>query len=350
LTITPLTTAAASLSGGTASWGALLATTPSTAVTITSTAPSTIVVDMDEVVNSLAFNAANGQITVARGQLKETLTMGTALSPNPATMQVNSGNVDITATTHLYNNLTISLSTGTTLQFHDIHEDAAGSSLTVMGSGVLTINGTSTYSGGTNIEGGSVVIGTSASLGTGPLAADAGKLDLSGNSLLVPSFSGAAGLVTNNGTGPAVLVTAQSNASGAIATDFSGSINDGLSQVVLKVTGGTLTLSGTNAYTGGTYVEGTGELIVGTASPGSDLAIDAQEIGSNLYVGNDLAAFAPNAPPYYGGAIGAGSDESFGGAIAASPSFAIVPEPGTLALIGAGAALLGLRALRRRKR
>lgn len=84
-----------------------------------------------------------------------------------------------------------------------------------------------------------------------------------------------------------------------------------------KVGGGTLVLSGTNSYTGGTTVSGA-NLVVMTAA--SLLA------GSSLTVGN-ATAFAPVIP--------------------IASAVAPVPEPGTLALLMAGAALLAMNRKRR---
>ena len=88
--------------------------------------------------------------------------------------------------------------------------------------------------------------------------------------------------------------------------------------------GGTLTLSGTNTYTGGTNVFN-GELIV--------TAPQAIKDGTNLYVGAASSYFAPTA-----------SAPSIGGAATATA----VPEPRTLVLLAAGA-VSAFVALRRRK-
>ena len=64
---------------------------------------------------------------------------------------------------------------------------------------------------------------------------------------------------------------------------------------------GSLYLSGTNTYTGGTTVSG-GELIV--TSPE---AIDASGVGTNLFVGNDLGQFGTISPASAGTPAGAAS-------------------------------------------
>jgi autotransporter-associated beta strand protein len=105
----------------------------------------------------------------------------------------------------------------------------------------------------------------------------------------------------------------------AFVPDPTLSVTDG---GLTKLGSGTLILSGTNTYLGGTKVEN-GELIVS-----SPAAIDANNVGTNLYVGTSLSLFS--------------------GAIAADAGHpaAAVPEPATVALVAAGVALLALRRLR----
>ena len=100
---------------------------------------------------------------------------------------------------------------------------------------------------------------------------------------------------------------------------------------IREIGSGVLVLGGTNTYTGGTYVEGSSTLIVNNSD-----AIDGNNLGNNnLYVGNDLGAFGTVVSAEVGHASAAA---------ATSP----VPEPGTLAVLAAGTALVSL--LRRRRR
>ncbi len=160
LTITPTGTASVSLSGGTTSWGAVLATTPTTAVTIRNMSPSTtstVTLDTDRTAGSIAFAAStNGEIILDNGGQGNKLTLGTTAAP--PTVVVSSGSADIIASTHLGGNLTITLSSGTTLQLANMHEDTVGSSLTLVGNGELLLSGSSLYTGGTTVEGGTVVV------------------------------------------------------------------------------------------------------------------------------------------------------------------------------------------------
>ena len=207
--------------------------------------------------------------------------------------------------------------------------DGAGT-MTVSGAGLVIANsgvvlgdygyGPTDSSGIVNLQGG--VLRTSGVALYGGI----GAFNFSGGTL-----ENAAGANLNvtmpvNLSGPGTVLL-QSSATGAFtsAAPISG---DGS---LLLAGGGTLTLSGTNTYTGATTVLG-GELIV--ASPNG---IDALDIGTNnLSVGSpsELALFGTVQP----------ADHA---ATAATAAFAPVPEPGTLALLAAGAVTTAV--LRRRK-
>ncbi len=143
--------------------------------------------------------------------------------------------------------------------------------------------------------------------------ASGGTVDLNGGPETVASLAGS-GAIANSATSAATFTVG-----GPGSSTFGGTISDGFGQVALNVSGGSLTLSGTNTYTGGTTVDG-GTLIVTNN--------EAIEDNSNLFVGNALTLF--------GGVIPAGTSVSQ----VASPAGAPVPEPGTLAL---AAAVLGAR-------
>jgi fibronectin-binding autotransporter adhesin len=194
---------------------------------------------------------------------------------------------------------------GSATNFSGTLQNGAGTlALVLNGPGELTLGGANAYSGGTTISGGSLQLGNSSALGTGALAANGGTLDLAGFSITVPSFSGAAGVVTNSGSGQLATLTVDQS----IVTSFGGTIADGAGQTALNLTGpGTLVLSGTNTYSGGTFVQN-GTLIVDSPSALAD--------GSSLTVGQGASAiFAPAS------------------AGAAAPGLAAVPEPGALALL-----------------
>jgi autotransporter-associated beta strand protein len=131
------------------------------------------------------------------------------------------------------------------------------------GAGTLTLSGANTYGGGTTVSGGRLVMGTAAALGstTAPLAVTGGTLDLDGHSLAVGTLSGSVGGVIESGQAGPVTLTVSSTAT----STFAGNLRDGAGTLTLVKAGtGTLTLSGTNAYSGGTAIN-SGVLAVASA-------------------------------------------------------------------------------------
>ena len=118
------------------------------------------------------------------------------------------------------------------------------------GSSVL-LSGANGYTGGTTISSGTLRAGSGTALGTGALAVNAGGLDLNGQSLAIGALSGSnGGVIASSVVGAASLTT-----NSAVTSNYLGTISDGLGVVSVVKTGvGTLELSGSNGYTGGTTV------------------------------------------------------------------------------------------------
>jgi autotransporter-associated beta strand protein len=144
--------------------------------------------------------------------------------------------------------------------------------------------------------------------------------DLWGSSAQVDSLNGAANSsIRSSGTGSITLTTGVADGNGT----FAGTIADGSATIALHQNGaGMLVLSGTNTYSGGTFVD-SGTLIATNAGAIAD--------GTSLTVG-DASAFAAAIVP---------------APLAASAS---VPEPGALALLifGMGGVALARHFRRRR--
>ena len=137
-----------------------------------------------------------------------------------------------------------------------------GGGLTKVGSGTLTLGGTNTYGGNTFISAGTLALGSG-------LALQDSTLDTSGNgalsfdTLTAATFGGltsGGNLALNNTASAAVALSVGNN---AVNTTYSGALSGNGS--LTKIGTGTLTLSGSNGYTGGTTVN-TGVLDVQNGS------------------------------------------------------------------------------------
>ena len=132
--------------------------------------------------------------------------------------------------------------------------------LTKTGTGTLTLSGTNTYSGPTTVSAGTLQAGSGGALSPNSDFTVTSILNMGGFSNTVGSLAGS-GTVTNTGAG-ATLSAGADNTSSV----FSGMLQNGPGALGLTKSGtGTLTLTGSNIYMGGTTIS-TGILQLGNAT------------------------------------------------------------------------------------
>jgi len=188
-------------------------------------------------------------------------------------VDISAANVSPTSTT--FNNSTKSYTISSSGGFGI----AGNGSLTKSGTGTVTITTVNSYTGGTNINNGTLALSGSGTLGssTAVIAMGGGTLDLGATSqtLGAVTITAAAtgGNVIQNGTLTASSVTGSNTSGNAI---ISANLA-GTGTVTMSGAGGTLTLSGSNSYTGGTTV-GNGTLVL--ASGGSLSTSNTLTLGS----------------------------------------------------------------------
>ncbi len=181
------------------------------------------------------FSLTGNAVTLTGGITVDTGVSGSAVSLNAA----------------LSGSITASVASSETLAISGILSGSG--SLSTAGSGTLTLSGVNTYTGGTTISGGTLAFGPGALDYSSEIDFDGGGLQWgSGNT---EDVSGLFGPIDSGET--AILDTNGNNVTLATAITGDGGLE--------KTGAGTLTLSGTNTYTGGTTISaGTLQLGDGT--------------------------------------------------------------------------------------
>jgi fibronectin-binding autotransporter adhesin len=215
--------------------------------------------------------------------------------------------------------------------------------ITMTGGGVATLanTGTSTYTGVTAVQDGRLRINTPQALPVGAIVKlgdannDNGTLDLSGNSVTVSSLTAVGNGINIVGNSNGDSGSSTLNYAGGIST-FSGSIVDGLAlgstggPMALSVTSGTLILTGSSSYTGGTTLKG-GLLAIASDGAIGNGAGGVTFAGGTLQL-NNYASFLSFAN---GASLGAqaGTGSTLSGTIGGPGAFSFA-GPGSLTLMG----------------
>jgi autotransporter-associated beta strand protein len=194
---------------------------------------------------------------------------GTGFSTGAITF---SGTVDLNGGTRTITN-------GVTTTFNNVISNGG---FTKAGSGTLNLSGANTYTGGTTVNAGTLA------LGNNNVLADAGAVTVSGGTLSIAARSDTVGTVTLTSgsiTGTTGVLSGSSYAveSGSISSILGGT------GALTKSTGGTVTLSAVNTYTGATLVSA-GTLLVNGALGNTAVTVDTDAtIGGTGSLGGSLS-------------------------------------------------------------
>ena len=167
---------------------------------------------------------------------------------------------------------------------------------------IMTLSGSNTFTGGVTLTKGTLRINNASALGSGAFTINGGTIDSSSASPITNSnnnaidigsdftFAGTqsvnlgAGTVTLDGAGSRIITVA------ANTLTMGGSIGNGTATNLTKSGSGTLVLSGSSSYNGGTQING-GTLVVGNANAlgAGDLTVNSGTLNLN---GNHLGVGA----------------------------------------------------------
>jgi autotransporter-associated beta strand protein len=252
--------------------------------------------------NTLLLNEANtygGGTVVSNGVLKVGINnavsatgAGDVQVVSPATLDLNglnntvnglngSGTVDITSggasILTLGENGNSGIFTGT------IKNTSGTLAVTKDGTGTETLSGSNPYSGATIINSGSLRASSAGAIGAGGSAVTVNvgsTLDVAANNVAVASIAGVGTIANNTSTATNTLIVNGTSSFGGTITD--GSAGGGVA--VLVNTGGSLTYTTGNSYSGGSIVAAGASLILGntgSAGAGGIIASNNTRVGFN---------------------------------------------------------------------
>jgi fibronectin-binding autotransporter adhesin len=199
------------------------------------------------------------------------------------------------------------------------------------GSGVLNLNFGSTYVGATTVSAGTLIVNNSSGSATGTgLVTLASGARLGGNGTIGGSLSAFGSLAPGNSPGELNVggnVTWNGAASGGTATDWVFELQSGNNDL-LDVTGDFLKNTGSGSVFRFDFA--------GSTDEGTFVLVDW--VGTTDFGGADFSYTN----------LGVGKSGSFA-VVGSQLEFVVVPEPGTIVLLGSFLAILGLRQVRRRQ-
>lgn len=331
---------------------------------VTLTAGNTLIITNTATTTLAGIVSGAGGLTVAAG----TVLLSTA-NIYTGTTTVNSGTLRAGAADAVPSASDVTVAGGATFDlnnFGDTIGSLAGAGMVSLGSGALTIGGTSTsatfsgvisgsgsltkvgtstqtltganiYSGGTTLRTGSLGVGNNSALGTGTLNLSGGVLQATAAVTLVNVFGvtgntavGGSSNLTLNGTGGLAAGHTLTVANTAMTT-FGGMLNGAGSLAITAGSSGTVLLAVANSYSGTTA------LISGTLAVGSGSALGSSTLmitgGTLQSTGN--ATLANSFSVSGAGSLGGSNPLTLSGAGTLTSGALTISNTATTAILGA---------------
>jgi autotransporter-associated beta strand protein len=212
------------------------------------------------------------------------------------------------------NNATLAFNrTGTVTQGTDFGSISGTGLVAQNGSGTLVLGTGSTYTGGTQVTVGTLQLASGATVlgsANGTLTVNGGLVDMNNNSLTVGNLTGTGGTIQGS-SGTRTLTIGSGDFGGG---NFQGVITDGSggTTALTKVGTGTMTLSGSNTYTGATTISA-GTLAVNGTIASSSLAVNGRLGGSGVLTNATLSGAGSIDPGNSPGVLTAAATDPTGG-------------------------------------
>jgi autotransporter-associated beta strand protein len=255
------------------------------------------------------IKSGTGALVIAN-DVDNTYTGGTTI--NAGTIQLGNGGTTGFVPGNIVNNGALAFDrTDTALTISSVISGAG--TVSQIGSGTTTLSGTNTFTGDTVISNGVLMLGTATTLQTSTLDSQGGRLSF-GTTLTVATLGGLKGsqgiALTNDNATPAnvALTVGNNNAD----TSYAGALTGGGS--LTKIGTGTLTLTGSNVFSGATTITLGNIVVSGSGGLNTNAAIT---VGRTDYTGNAASLTFQNS------ATGTFASLNFGGTLRSGGNFTI---------------------------
>ena len=170
----------------------------------------------------------------------------------------------------------------------------SGGTLIKTGGGNLILANANTYDGGTTVQAGMLQLGNATALGatSGALTVNGGLLNIQDQNVSVGNLTGTGGTIANNGSAARTLTIGSGNGTGGIYQGVIANRASGTTGIVAltKTGNGTITLAGSNTYTGATVINGGGTLVLTGVTQATTAITFAGNSSLGLVIGSPVTA------------------------------------------------------------